>query len=97
MIVDCYNTNASNAAHAKQVVEDYGRYLYLQRLREPEVILAAISNEVVRHLLSELGSEVEATIEVQAKVPQRVPDNVVRTVTENCRTLKFDSNGFEKD
>jgi len=25
------------------------------------------------------------------------PDNVVRPVTENARTLKFDSQGFEKE
>lgn len=56
---------------------------------------ATVSNEVVRHLLSELGSEVEITIEVQAKIPQGAPDNVVRTVTENCRTLKFTDHGFE--
>jgi len=24
------------------------------------------------------------------------PDNVVRTVTENCRTLKFENSGFEE-
>jgi hypothetical protein len=26
-----------------------------------------------------------------------VPDQIVRTVTENCRTLKFKSHGFEKE
>ena len=28
-------------------------------------------------------------------VPQGVPEQVVRVVTENCRTLKFTSHGFE--
>ena len=37
------------------------------------------------------------TLEVQARVPGGVPDNVVRTVSENCRTLKFNSQHFEKD
>ncbi len=58
---------------------------------------ATISNEVVQHLVSQLGAEVEITVEVQAKIPQGVPDNVVRTVTENCRTLKFKDHGFEKE
>lgn len=37
------------------------------------------------------------TIEIEAEVPDGVPDNVVRTVTENSRTLKFTSHGFEKE
>jgi hypothetical protein len=29
-------------------------------------------------------------------MPAGAPENVVRTVTENCQTLKFDSQGFEE-
>ena len=36
-----------------------------------------------------------STIEVSAEIPDGVPDNVVRTVTENSKTLKFTSHGFE--
>ena len=35
--------------------------------------------------------------DIEAIVPSGVPDNVVRTVTENCRTLKFTSQGFEAE
>lgn len=42
-------------------------------------------------------SEVDVTVEIQARVPGGVPDNVVRTVSENCRTLKFSSQHFEKE
>ncbi len=41
--------------------------------------------------------KVTVTPEIEAEVPSGVPDNVVRTVTENARTLKFTSQGFEKD
>ena len=58
---------------------------------------ATITTAGGRPPLSERGSDGEVTSEGQAKSPQGVPDNVVRTVTENCRTLKFDSNGFEKE
>lgn len=34
-------------------------------------------------------------IEIEAEIPSGVPDHVVRTVTENSRTLKFTSQGFE--
>lgn len=56
-----------------------------------------IAEEVVQHLSGLLGSKVEVTLEIQAEIPAGVPENVVRTVTENCRTLKFKSHGFEDD
>ena len=34
---------------------------------------------------------------IEAAIPDGVPDNVVRTVTENSRTLKFTSHGFERE
>lgn len=36
------------------------------------------------------------TLEIEAEIPRGAPDNVVRIVTENARTLKFTSQGFEK-
>jgi hypothetical protein len=44
-----------------------------------------------------MGAKVNVTLEVEATVPDGVPENVVRTITENSRTLKFTSHGFEKD
>ncbi len=37
------------------------------------------------------------TLEITAEVPDGVPDQVVRIVTENGRTLKFTSQGFERE
>ena len=43
-------------------------------------------------------SSVRVTLEIEAEMPEGAPDNVVRTVTENSRTLKFESNsGFETE
>jgi predicted AAA+ superfamily ATPase len=58
---------------------------------------AQIAEEVVQHLTALVGADVEVTIEIQARVPAGVPENVVRTVLENCRTLKFGSQGFEEE
>lgn len=58
--------------------------------------VARVSSEVVQHLVSILGASVEVTVEITAQVPTGVPDDVVRTVTENCRTLKFREHGFEE-
>ncbi|HOV88284.1 MAG TPA: DUF499 domain-containing protein [Syntrophobacteraceae bacterium] len=56
-----------------------------------------IAEEVVQHLSSLLGANVDVTLEIQVKVPEGVPENIVRTVTENCRTLKFSQYGFEEE
>jgi hypothetical protein len=56
-----------------------------------------IAEEVVAHLVGLVGSTVTVTIEVSAEIPDGVPENVVRTVTENSKTLKFKSHGFEND
>lgn len=55
-----------------------------------------IAEEVVQHLIGLLGAEVEVTLEIHADIPDGAPDNVVRTVTENCRTLRFKTHGFEE-
>ena len=58
---------------------------------------AQVSAEVVQHLASLLGAEVEVTLEINANVTEGIPDNVVRTVSENCKTLKFQNQGFEQE
>lgn len=56
-----------------------------------------IAEEVIAHLAGLVGANVKVTLEIEADVPSGAPDNVVRTVTENCRTLKFSEQGFERD
>jgi predicted AAA+ superfamily ATPase len=56
-----------------------------------------IAEEVVAHLSGLVGADVTVTLEIHAAVPSGAPDNVVRTVTENCRTLKFSDHGFENE
>ena len=56
-----------------------------------------IAEEIITHLVALNGAEVKVILEIEANVPSGVPDNVVRTVTENSRTLKFTSQGFEKE
>jgi predicted AAA+ superfamily ATPase len=56
-----------------------------------------IAEEVIAHLEGLVGANVTVTLEIQASMPNGVPDNVIRTVTENCLTLKFADQGFEKE
>ena len=58
---------------------------------------ARIAEEVIAHLTGLVGAEVKVTMEIEVRVPTGAPDNVVRTVTENARTLKFTAQGFEKE
>ena len=48
-------------------------------------------------LAGQVGAEVTVTIEIEAKLPNGATDQLVRTVTENSHTLKFDSHGFESE
>ncbi len=54
-----------------------------------------IADEVIAHLAGQIGAEITVTLEVEAKLPGGASDQIVRTVTENSRTLKFTSHGFE--
>lgn len=55
-----------------------------------------IADEVISHLAGLVAARVSVTLEVHAEVQDGVPEKVVRTVTENCRTLKFQNQGFEE-
>jgi hypothetical protein len=56
-----------------------------------------IAEEVIAHLTGLLGANVRITLEIEADIPGGAPDHVVRTVTENSRTLKFTQAGFEEE
>lgn len=55
-----------------------------------------ITEEVIQHLSSLAGADVMVTLEVQVRVSDGVEESIVRTVSENCRTLGFKSHGFEE-
>jgi hypothetical protein len=56
-----------------------------------------IAEEVIAHLLGQIGAELAVTLEIEAHLPNGVTDQLVRSVTENSRTLRFDSHGFEPE
>lgn len=57
--------------------------------------MGLLVEEVIQHLTSLTGTEVEIRVEIKAHRPQGLDEQTVRTVSENCRTLKFDSYEFE--
>jgi hypothetical protein len=56
-----------------------------------------IAEEVISHLVGQVGADVTVRLEIAADLPKGASDHVVRTVTENSRELKFDTHGFERE
>ena len=55
-----------------------------------------VADEVVKHFAGLAGTDVEVRIEITAESEEGFAEDVVRTVTENAKTLKFDQHGFEE-
>ncbi|MGE0441432.1 MAG: Swt1 family HEPN domain-containing protein [Gemmatimonadales bacterium] len=56
-----------------------------------------IAEEVVSHLAGQVGAEVVVTLEIEARLPDGASEKLMRTILENCRTLKFISQAFENE
>ena len=56
-----------------------------------------IADEVIAHLAGQVGAEVTVTLEIEARLPDGASEQLVRTVTENSRTLKFTTQAFESE
>ncbi|MCK5862812.1 MAG: ATP-binding protein, partial [Candidatus Hydrogenedentes bacterium] len=56
-----------------------------------------IADEVISHLAGQVGADVTVTLEIEASLPAGATDQIVRIVTENSCTLKFENHGFEKE
>ncbi len=52
--------------------------------------------EVISHLISADGCKIEVSLEVNAKTLDGFPPPTVRTISENCRTLKVQDFGFDE-
>ncbi len=58
--------------------------------------ISVIVNEVIHHLQKENNSSVEITLEVHANSETGFSNDTIRTVSENCRTLKIQDYSFRK-
>jgi hypothetical protein len=56
-----------------------------------------VIEEIVQHLTGLPDADVKITMDIEAKVSDGVPDDIVRIVTENCRTLQFTTQEFEEE
>ena len=51
----------------------------------------------VKRIHKDDASIVEITLDIRVDVPDGIPDQVVRIVSKNAKTLKFDNSGFEEE
>ena len=56
-----------------------------------------IAEEVIAHLAGQPDAKVEVTLEIEVTLPRGASEQTVRTVTENGRSLKFTTQGFESE
>ncbi len=55
-----------------------------------------VAEEVIAHFAGILSAKVRVTLEIDAEIPDGASEQLARTVEENCRTLKFDTHGFDE-
>lgn len=56
-----------------------------------------IADEVLSHIVALPGAKVDVTLEINVQIPEGADDDVVRIVSENANTLKFDHASFEDE
>jgi hypothetical protein len=56
-----------------------------------------VALEVLEHLSTLTDAEVEVSLEIKVRVPDGIKDDVVRTVSENAKTLKFQVAAFRRE
>jgi hypothetical protein len=52
--------------------------------------------EIIQHLTSIDGARVKVSLEVEAESANGFAQQIVRTISENCRTLRVRDSGFEE-
>ena len=57
--------------------------------------MGQVAEEVLQIMTTLPGGKVTVTVEIEAEVPEDISDDVRRVISENCRTLHFNSHGFE--
>lgn len=58
-------------------------------------VISTYVDEIIRHLMQVDGATVELRLDVDVQVPGGIPSTTIRTVSENCKTLKITDFGFD--
>ena len=58
-------------------------------------VISTYVDEIIRHLMQVEGANVQLKLDVEVNAPEGIPLTTVRTVSENCKTLKITDFGFD--
>lgn len=56
-----------------------------------------IYDEVIQHFTKLADAEVEISLEVSVRLAEGATEKTIRDISENCRTLKFETFGFDEE
>lgn len=86
-------------APASVAEQPKNKRFYMSASLEPTRIgrdVQKLVEEVISHLTTADGTQVEVSLEVNVQAPQGLSQQIIRTVSENCRTLHVEDFGFEE-
>jgi hypothetical protein len=92
-LIDETEATPSDNSTAKKLTRFYGTVTI-----EPNKLGSTAGNinqEVLQHLAQLAGSKIKVTMDIDVELPNGASDDIVRTVKENCKTLKFTESNFE--
>ena len=93
-------TGNGTSSGADNVTADIlNRHFFMSADIDPVRVNKVVStyvDEIIRYLMQVDGATVELRLEVDVNAPNGIPSNTVRTISENCKTLKVNDFGFSK-
>lgn len=98
---DTRYTAASGSTHLEPAIDDYPKntHFYMSATLDNTRLnrdVQRLVEEVISHITSLKDAKVEISLEVEATAKDGVPPQIVRTISENCRTLKVENFGFSE-
>lgn len=91
--------NGATGGTGSTATDILNRHFFMSADIDPVRVNKVVStyvDEIVRYLMQVDGATVELKLEVDVTAPSGIPTSTVRTVSENCKTLKITDFGFDR-
>ena len=91
--------NGTSGGTGNTATDTLNRHFFMSADIDPVRVNKVVStyvDEIVRYLMQVDGATVELKLEVDVTAPSGIPTATVRTVSENCKTLKISDFGFDR-
>jgi hypothetical protein len=91
--IDLVGSNKPQSVQSNKPTHFYGSVeLDLNKIAQNT---GTINQEVLQHFHNLGNAEIIVKLDIQVNIPDGIADDLARTIRENCRTLKFETNDFE--